>query len=494
MVNFRRFNGSTDVVTLSLGGLSTMTFGTVAVLCRRSDETTWDGAFVTRTSGATPELYIDIAPSGSSNFLWYNFASAANAGVVVNSANDWVWTIINKASGSVAPRTHKLVMSTGVWTRANGAALGDATSPSGGDLQIGNAGGDFFTGDIAAVAVWTTSLADAVLDGMVNSWPAVLAANPQAAWLLNQASTGTSITDAIGSANQTALSGTTVQTGTIPNWSETSGVVLGRVGVSNHPGRGPSRYARFVQTARATVLSATVTQQAVGQVAETDTAQAVGRLKSRAVGQAAETDTAQPVGRAKQRVVGQATETDTAQPVARTKTRLVGQAVETDLAQPITRSKSRAVGQATEVDTALGVGRQRTRVVGQATETDLAQPVSRRHSRVLGQASEADLAQPVTRLGSHQQAVGQASETDLAQPIRAVKQRTVGQAAETCVAQPIGRRRTRTLGQPAETDTAQSIARRKTRTVGQSTETDAALAVTRMGAAGSALEYWGTVV
>lgn len=225
MVNFRRFNGTSDVVTLALGGLSTMTFGTVAVLCRRTDNTAWNGAFATRTSGGAAELYIDIAPSGSSNNLWYSFASTANAGVTVSSTEDWVWTIIAKATASSAPRTHKKVMSTGVWTRANGAAIADATSPLGGSLQIGNAGGDFFKGDIAAVAVWTSVLSDAALDAMSLNWPAVLAANPTAAWLLNQASTATSIPDSstTGTANQTALSGTTVQSGTIPNWSETGG-------------------------------------------------------------------------------------------------------------------------------------------------------------------------------------------------------------------------------------------------------------------------------
>lgn len=455
MVNFRRFNGTSDVVTLALGGLSTMTFGTVAVLCRRTDETAWNGAFATRTSGSVPELYIDIAPTGNSNFLWYNFASAANAGVVVNSADDWCWTVINKATGSSAPRTHKRVQSTGVWTRANGAAIGDATSPSGGDLQIGNAGGDFFKGDIAAIAVWTTSLSDATLDGMVNSWPAVLAANPQAAWLLNQASTGTSITDAIGAANQTALSGTTVQSGTIPNWAETAGSTgYGQTGTAAHPGRGPSRYARFVQTARSTVVAASAHQQAVGQTTETDTSQPVGRLKLRTTGQPAETDFAQPV--------------------ARTKIRTLGQPAETDAAQPIHAVKIRAVAQ--------------------ATETDLSQPVARRKSRVLGQPSEADLSQPITRQGVHQQAVGQATEIDLAQPIRALKLHTIGQAAETDLAQVISRLRRRTLGQPAETDLAQAVTRRKTRTTGQVAETDTAQPIGHGAGAGLHGEFWGTVV
>lgn len=493
MVNFRRFNGSSDVVTLALGGLSTMTSGTIAVLCRRTDETAWNGAFATR-NGSTPELYIDIAPSGSSNFLWYNYASAANAGVAVAAADDWCWTIINKATGSSAPRTHKRVQSTGVWTRANGSAIGDATSPSGGDLQIGNAGGDFFKGDIAAIAVWTTSVADAVLDGMVNSWPAVLAANPQAAWLLNQASTGTNITDAVGSANQTALSGTTVQTGTIPNWSETAASTgYGATGTANHPGRGPSRYARFLQTARSTTITATANQVAVAQAAETDSAQPVGRTKTRPIGQVAEADVAQPIGRSKRRAVGQATETDVAQPVGRAKLRATGQATETDLAQVVGRVEQKAVGQASEVDAAQPITRQKRRTVGQAQETDTAQPVARVKQRLLGQAVETDLAQPVSRLGQHLQPVGQATETDVAQPIRAVKRRSVNQASETCLAQTITRRHARGVGQASESGTAQPITRRKLAHVGQVAETDTAQPIGHGGAV-TRREYWGMVV
>lgn len=497
MVNVRRFNGSTDVATLSLGNLSTITFGTIAVLCRRTDEASWQGAFSTRSSGGTAEMYIDVAPSGNSNFLWYSFAGTGNAGVAVTAANDWVWTIINKAAGSAAPRTHKYVMSSGVWTRANGSAVGDATSPSGGSLQIGNAGGDFFKGDVAAVAVWTTSVADAVLDGMVNSWPAVLAASPQAAWLLNQASTGTSITDAIGSANQTALSGTTVQAATIPNWSESAGAAVGpgAVGTDAHPGRGPSRYARFLQTARSTVLAATgPTQQTVGQATEADTAQSLSRMHSRTVGQAASSEVAQPVAARKVRVLGQPSETDTAQSVGRQKTRAASQGAEVDLAQPVSRRRSRVLGQPGEADLAQPITPSGiiSQPVGQATEVETAQPVGRRKSRVASQATEADVPQTVAR--RHSRTIGQAIQVDLAQPIGRLKARTAGQVAEADLAQPLGRQSIRVLGQAAEAGTGQPLGRRELAHVGQAAETDTPLPIGNGSPATTRREYWGTVI
>lgn len=229
MVNFRNFDGVDDVITFSLGSLSSFTSGTIAVLCRRTDNTAWNGPFCTRTSGGTPEMYLDIAPSNSApnNSLWCNFAVNQNGGttVTLTAVESWAWVVVTKASGSATPRYHKYVMSSATWTRVNGSGnIGNAVSPSGGDLQIGDAGGDFFKGDIAAVACWTTALSDGTLNGIVNNWTSgVLAASPQGAWLLNQASTATSITDGTaGGANQTARTGTTVSSGTISNWAETN--------------------------------------------------------------------------------------------------------------------------------------------------------------------------------------------------------------------------------------------------------------------------------
>jgi hypothetical protein len=234
MVNFRRFNGTSDVVTLGLGtAINTITFGTMAVLCRRTDNTAWNGPFCTRSSAGDPEMYLDIAPSSQSpaNVLWCSFGSGQNNNnaFTITAADDWVWVVITKATGSVAPRYHKYVMSTQTWTRGNGTGnVANATSPSGGSVQIGTVAADFFKGDIAAVAIWTTALSDAALNNIPNNWATgVLAASPQAAWLLNQASTATSIADATaGGANQTALSGTTVQSGTIANWAESGSTAI----------------------------------------------------------------------------------------------------------------------------------------------------------------------------------------------------------------------------------------------------------------------------
>lgn len=116
--------------------------------------------------------------------------------------------------------------------------------------------------------------------------------------------------------------------------------------------------------------------QAVGTAVETDSALAIGRIKTRAVGVAAETDSALALGVAHSRIVGIAVETDSALAIGRIKTRAVGIATETDSALSLGKTHTRAVGTATETDSAIAIGaRIKTRLVGVAVENDVALPI-----------------------------------------------------------------------------------------------------------------------
>lgn len=178
---------------------------------------------------------------------------------------------------------------------------------------------------------------------------------------------------------------------------------------------------------------------AVGQVTETDLAQAIARLKTKALGQASSTETAQPITALKTRALGQAAETDLAQTLTARKTKTLGQTTETDTAQPISHGGFQVtVNQAAETDVAQAVAwAPKHRLVGQAVEIDLAQPISRGAQIIeIAQASETDLAQAIARAKA--KALGITQETDAAQPIAwAPKHRLIGQAAEVDLAQTI---------------------------------------------------------
>lgn len=210
----------------------------------------------------------------------------------------------------------------------------------------------------------------------------------------------------------------------------------------------------------------------VGQALETDTAQAIARLKAKTLGQATETDTAQAITRRKTLGIGQAVETDLAQAVTHAKTKLLGQATETDIAQAIAHAKTKALAQATETDLAqtITVSGNKIIAVGQVTETDTAQALTARKAKQVGQTTETDAAQAVAHAKT--KALGQAIETDLAQGITPEIPNQVGAVLETDLAQPLGVHKAKALGQVAESDVAQAVTHAKTKGLGLALEID----------------------
>jgi hypothetical protein len=224
----------------------------------------------------------------------------------------------------------------------------------------------------------------------------------------------------------------------------------------------------------------------VGQVSEADTAQAIARRKAKAIGQPSEGDTAQAITRRKSKAVGQVSETDSAQQIKPAHARTLGQPSEADTAQATGRRKSKAVGLPTEADTAQPVTGRKSKAVGQVTVTSTAQPIRPAHARTLGEPVETDSVQPIARRKTR--AVGQVTEADTAQSIAKQKRVPLGLVTETDSAQPVGKREMKAIGQVSEADTAQPVARRKTRTTGLVSETDSVNPITRPGSFGQVSE------
>jgi len=218
---------------------------------------------------------------------------------------------------------------------------------------------------------------------------------------------------------------------------------------------------------------------AVGQASETDAGQGVGRRKLRIATQPTETDTAQPTGRLKRRTSGQPSEVDAGQTLGRVKTRMAGQPSDTETAQPVARRKAKIANQAAETDAAQAMARRKTTTTGQPAETNAAQTVTRRKVRTLGIATEADLAQAVTSSGQH--VTGQATETDSALPLTGHKVRSVGQPSTVDTALTARRVKSRQLGVASTSELAQPMARRKAHLVGLAEEADAPLALVLAG-------------
>jgi len=213
-----------------------------------------------------------------------------------------------------------------------------------------------------------------------------------------------------------------------------------------------------------------------GQVAETDLSQAVTPDRAYGVGQVSESDLAQAVSKLKAKVAGQAVETDVAQPISSTAAILLEQVIEADSAQPTTSSKNKGVGQVAEVDQAQVVEvNPQHRLLGQAVETDASQSVASSKAAPVAQAEETDQSQsasPFKTVG-----VAQATEADSSQTVSSSKQILTGLVEEFDLAQQMNQ--PAVVGQVEETNTAQSLAAAKLKALGLSTETNTSQAFTR---------------
>lgn len=140
---------------------------------------------------------------------------------VVN-ADGWVMLGASKATGSSAPVGHRRVQSTGTWTHSTHGGGGLANWNTGMSVMgLGKFivdGGDF-VGDYALMAYWDgTSLSNATYETFT-SVANIIAASPTALYVLDQGDTSIAVQDQIGTRHQSSITGTSVVSDTIPNFS-----------------------------------------------------------------------------------------------------------------------------------------------------------------------------------------------------------------------------------------------------------------------------------
>lgn len=205
---------------------------------------------------------------------------------------------------------------------------------------------------------------------------------------------------------------------------------------------------------------------------ETDSAPALGRVKTKAIATATSTETALALGRRKTRVVTVAVEVDVGQALGRAKTKTVGLAGETDTAGSLTAPQIVAIATAVETAAAIPLGRVKTRAVATAAETSSAIALARTKLRALAAALETHAAQTFARRKTRP--VAAAGELDEAQTITAIAGGVLATALETDAAPSLGRRKTKPLALASETDTAAATAAKKTRAIATAVETSGA--------------------
>lgn len=215
----RAFNGTEQIVVTPSGSVpSNQGNFTIMALIKQVTNITNDHWIVQGYNSSNAGAW-DLLETSSKYYNGSNFGGGFGTPVL----NKWVWVGYSKASGSVKPQWHfKNLTDSGAWSHTTDASnVADQTGPpvkiTIGGKQSNTTG---IIGSIAAIATWGSVVSDVNVESYCAS--ALALQGSSLAWgvLLNQASTGTAVTDLSGhGATQSSISGTSVDADDPPGWS-----------------------------------------------------------------------------------------------------------------------------------------------------------------------------------------------------------------------------------------------------------------------------------
>lgn len=164
-----------------------------------------------------------IGAGGTLGMCHTAFAQVATSTFVTTAANGYVLLAGTKVSGTATPRFHQYIYGTNVWTHQNGnqGIVGDGAGATT-TCELGAFFGTFdpLDGDIAVAAVFPTVLTDDQTELLAHSLMAWHSFTPEALWVLDQSSITQKVVDLTGGgADESAISGTTVATTSVPGFT-----------------------------------------------------------------------------------------------------------------------------------------------------------------------------------------------------------------------------------------------------------------------------------
>lgn len=208
----RRFNGTSDSITLSLGGTN-FAFGpgTIAAVIRNSSISIQQAIFSAGVSNAArSELRINT----SGQLVLQADANSVACTTITLPTNKWLLVAATKASGTQTPRMHLLDYLTRAWSHADGSTtMINGTAPvTSAAIGVGATGTNFYLADIAVIGAWNSVLTDPQIESLaadltVSNWNAY--ATTRGMWILDPNPAVTVVDRSGNGANQSAISGTT---------------------------------------------------------------------------------------------------------------------------------------------------------------------------------------------------------------------------------------------------------------------------------------------
>jgi hypothetical protein len=222
-MSVRSFNGSGDRIRLSGGTVGAIANGDFSLyaLVRPSVVSGVDRGVLSLQVG-TSELIVSLATNGGNiGFVSTDDYEVEFINLVVDT---WHHLVITKAGGTTSARAHGAVLGSGSWTRNDTATTITDEASSVDRIEIGSfLDGNTFAGLIAVAALFPTELSNGNVDTIDTeaSSQNLVDLGAVGLWHLNQASTATAVEDQVGSADQTAITGTSVDAVNDPTWDFT---------------------------------------------------------------------------------------------------------------------------------------------------------------------------------------------------------------------------------------------------------------------------------
>lgn len=208
--NARSFNGSTGIISLSIGSVNAFGPATVAGIVKKTTASDVGEFF-----GAGSADTWDFSSTSTDQLGLWNGTSFVGSPTTL-AIGEWYCLAISKASGNVNARMHIYRYSTSTWVHEDsGTNQANSGVPTVRNAIGGSGAGPTanLASTIQCIAFWTSVLTDAQIETLAGHAGAWRALSPQAMWRLNQGDTGEAVFDEIGTAHQSAITSTATATG-----------------------------------------------------------------------------------------------------------------------------------------------------------------------------------------------------------------------------------------------------------------------------------------
>jgi hypothetical protein len=216
-ITARRFDGVDDFLTTSIGSCNLSGALTVAALFRRRDPGLSGRVVANGEPGFV--LRMQFGWNASDQVFFSTTGAGRTSTVTISPQDGWVIVAVTKAAGTVTPRAH--IYKGGAWAHEN--LSGTVPDPTADQANVHFATNILAVDavDIAVAGEWTSELSDGNVETLsanrlTQDWADL---SPQGLWDFNQASIATPLTDLIGTADETAITGTEVIDDGPPAWA-----------------------------------------------------------------------------------------------------------------------------------------------------------------------------------------------------------------------------------------------------------------------------------